>query len=523
MAISTSTGYKTAIKADTELTRLESEFGFYPTGSIENAVVSSNDASSVSRLSQLKDGVKQTKKFASAELNRWILNGTFEFIDTDDSSMQVGDWSEIISGTDRTFSDPKPAYTYTLNTSYDIVGVTLFFDSAGNEWATNITIAYYNSSETLIESETFTNDSTVMAVEMPATGVKKIVATINEWCLPGRHVKCCEILPGETFLFTPDNTFSFEFHEIIQPFETSLETPYFTIEFDNSEKKFDIVNPSGLVSYLRQKMQMLSKIGLDVDSVFEYISTGNFYLYEWPDEAQNDTAKFTCRPEMAFKSSVYYVAPDTGTQTVATAASIIFTTAGITSYTVDSTLQDITVNQYIGENVPLLNAMGQLAIAAGGYWKFNRDGSYSLLPIEILADSTDTIDYDNMWEKPDITQEKKYTSVNVKYYTVVSESFNEHNSKVTATTDDGETASDITSCFIPSAARAIAIGNLALEYYAMRLSYSVDYRGDMSMEAGDVLSIENDYGTSDMLVLEHDIKWDTGDKLTASFTGIGGT
>lgn len=521
MAIETSATYKTAIKADTEMTRFQAEFSFVPPGAAEGATIASGNEASISQKSQLCDGTREMPAWSTWEWNRWILDGSFSLLPVSFSGKQTGYWSQSMSGSDKTFSEPKPYYDYVMDAAYDIIGVTLFFDYYASEWATSVTIQYYDISDTLLQEKICVNSKAIMAVEMVQTGVKWVRVILNSWNIPGRYAKTCEMLPGEVFIFDPDNTFSFEFSEKIVPFNTSLELPYFILQFDNSEKKFNIVNPAGLMAYLRKLMQIMSKIGILESSVYEHIKTGDFYIYAWPDTTQNDTAQFTCKPLLAFKNNIYYVSPGNGTQTVADAAAIIFSAAGITNYTIDSSLQSVSVNQNIGSNVPLPNAAGQLAVAAGGYWKIERDGSYSLKPWTIPA-STNTVDYDNMWEKPDIEQGEKFTSVNVKYYTYDSTSgyIDENDNIVTAATDDGNAADDICSCFVPSADRANAIGALALEYYAMRLKYSVSFRGDMSIEAGDIVTVENDYTNSDVFVMSHTISWNRDDKLSGSFDGV---
>lgn len=519
MAIDTSAAYKTAIKADTELTRFEAQFTFIPPGAVENSAVSSTSAASLGRVEQINDGVENPSFFKS-EFGSWLLNGTRKVIDASDAAAQIGYISGGIGDSAGAYSGTKPNVIYTFDTAYDIIGVTLFFDSVAQEWATSVTVQYYNASNALITEQTFTNNGAVMAVELTGASVKWVKAIINTWNVPVVHAKICEMLPGEIFVFSPDNVFSFKFSEHVKPFKTNIELPEFTIAFDNAEKKFDVVNPSGLMSYLRQLMQIFSKIGILESSVYEYVKTGEFYLYDWPDTSQQDTAQVICKPLLAFKDNIFYVAPGTGTQTVATAAGVIFGLAGISNYTVDASLQSISVNQYIGENVPLPSAVGQLAVAAGGYWKIGRDGSYNLLPYSFPASSNDT-DYNNMWESPDIEQKKKVTSVNVKYYTFSVDRLAENNNIVTAVTDDGTRADDICSCFIPSSARANAVGVLALQYYALRIAYGVKYRGDMSIEAGDVITVENDFAERDIFVTDHVLTWDADKKLDGEIKGMG--
>jgi hypothetical protein len=520
MSITTSAAYKTAIKADTEETALKAEFGFITPGAVEGATLSGSAQADASRLSQVKNtNYEMGAKWGTGELNQFVLNGTMKLISKNDPAQKIGFISNTFSDDNGQFADPHPYVDYILDAPYDLIGVMAFFDDKIGDYATNVTVTYFNSAGTQVLTQTFSNTETIRRFNMPAIGVKRIRITINSWSRPRRMVRIPTILPGQIYQLG-QFAFGFEFSEEIKPFEPSITFPEFTVTFDNSSKEFDIVNPQGLMSYLRRKMKIDTKIGIRLaDGSFEYISTGNYYVYAWPENSQEDSAQFTCRPSMAFINT-YYVNAGRGTQTVAQACAIIF--AGSSeAYTIESGLESIVVNQYIGENVPLVNAMGQLAIAAAAYWKIDRDGTYHLKKWQNAAPAN-TVDYDNAWSKPSIQQGKKITSVNVKYYTwdSTNEQLKDNDNIVSQTTNDGD-MKEIQSCFIPTKVQADAVATAALNYYSNRLSYSQNYRGDMSMEVGDYISVENDYGESKILILSHELSWDEANKLNGELKGLG--
>lgn len=502
--ITTSAEYKTAIKADTEEAKFEAEFGFVPPGAVEGSSVAGSTQADISRLSQVNDEVHGIgAKYATCEPDRWLLDGTYDLVDTDDATQEVGFWSDALCGADGVFS-PAPYIDYTMDAAYDMIGIMVWFDDRVDEYATSVTVSYYNASNALLASETFANEDSVALFNFTQNGVKWFRVQINSWSVGSRHAKMPTILPGQIYHLGKD-MLSFHFYEVIQPFETSVALPEYTIRFDNSAKKFDIVNPEGLIAFLRQKMKIATKISLNTSAGYEDISTGDFYLYSWPENTQEDTASFTCRPSMAFATN-YYVKPGDGTQTVAQAAAIIF--AGISeNHTIETELQSIVVNQNIGKKVPIINAMGMLAVACCGYWKIDRDGAYHLKKWNPSVASS-TIDYDNAWEKPSIKQNGLITSVNVKYYTYgsIDENLNDHDN-IVSTSSDGKQV-DIDCPFIPSEARSNIVATAALSYYALRLDYEQKYRGDPSIECGDTVSVENDYGTSGVVALEHTIEFD---------------
>lgn len=513
--IITSEEYKKAIKADTETDDLEVAFEFMPPGSVEDSSVNINNPAEVSLANELNTGTyNMGGKWATLEPNRFLLDGSYELIDKSNRK-KLGYWSENLCDANGNFG-ADVFFIYTMDKAYDIIGVQINFDELGKEWATNLTVEYYNSSDNLIASKTVNNSQPIAQVDFIHVGVKKFIVKINTWNIPIRRAKIAHAFPGQIYLFTPANSYEFELTEEIKPFENSLTLPEYTIKFDNSNSEFNIVNPEGTMSFLRQKMRISAKMGIKVGDVFEYVNVGKYYIHSWPQNTQEDTASFTCRPSMAFENNVY-VATGAGTQTVEQAAAIIFSDV-VEKYTIDDELKNIVVNQFIGEDITKLEAMGMLAVAAGSYWKFERDGSYSLKKWKV-PNVSNNIDYDNMWEKPAIQQGIAYTSVNVKYYTYNSDNQNlEDNDSIYGTTDGAQKV--ITCAFIPNAERAQTIGSLALQYYNYRLSHNVDFRGDPSIEASDNIRIQNDYTNNQVLITKNNVKWnDNG--IEQNIEGIG--
>lgn len=527
--IETTNEYKHAIKADTELTTFRGRFEFIPDGAISGAVIACNGERVYSKIGQLKNEIDNSVKYASIELGRWKLDGTFDIVDNENEAQEVGYMSAQMCDADGVFEDP-PMLFYTLDKVYDIVGLTIIFDEL--EYAKHITVEYYDESGAKIQGESFTNEKNAQSfmIEYPCIGVGQIVVSINEWSVGNRFAKICEFLPGPVFVFDDDNTYSFELHEVINPFDTAIEFPEFTLTFDNSDSKFDVVNPTGLAAYLRQLMPLKTKLGLNVGNKWEYVPMGDFYIWSWPVTGQTAESSFTCRPLAAFKTGINYTNKfgSSGTLvTVEQVATKIFELTGITNYSIDDSLKNIEVNSRINAKLPIVNAMGQLAIAAIAYWKVKRDGTLLLVPL-IFGDAVDTLTYDELYSPPDIEQTLKVTSVSVTWGEVYIDDeesiteFRERETSVSLTPDDGTEIKEIESLFIPTIERARAVGNAALEYYNRRLTYNADFRGDMSIEAGDILNIQNDYSVSKVLIMQNDITWDTTNKLGGTLVGIGG-
>ena len=516
--INKSPAYEAAINANTRMTDFAAQFGFVPPGAVEGATLSSTSRASYAQLAQVKDGNSQMGAYWR-NLNDWPLDGSTTLID---GTGQLGFWSSYLSNNNSTMAN-STYVTYTLDTTYDLIGVTVYFDIPGNEYATDFTVGYYNSSNTLLTSKTVSgNRSPQVVVELAQTGVNSIRVTVSNWCLPNARPRIAEIIPGQFYTFDLSNSFALQMGEVIKPFSNSFETSELSIEFDNSDHKFDFLNPDGVFSYLRQQMKIESQIGLNIGGIYDQTNSGTRYLYEIPNDEQVQSASLVCRPAVAFASAD--AGNNLGTNTIATAAATLWGKTSFTeTITIDASLQSIACNKYIGENVDIKDALAALALTAGGYWFIDRDGNMELRPITTsLTSPVYTMSYDEMFSKPKITQNAKVTAVRIGYsYLDFGIDWKSKQTIYTNGANDGAQVEAI-SYFTPSTTRAEEIGQLVLDYHAARrLTFDISYRGNPALEVGDIIEVETDYGYRNIEITEHTLILDGNGFLRGSIKGVG--
>jgi len=514
--INVSDKYLEAITAPSEMTTFWAEFSFIPPGAQEGATLASSLFGKLcgNTLAQLNNGVSgMGARWRTLERNRCILGKRWTSLEPQ-SDAQTGDWSVVGCNDNGEFTEP-PYIEYILDVPYDLIGIQVVFDDRGAEWPTEFKVSYYGSAAALISERVLSNDSANRPVDYPENNVKVIRLTVLRWNLPRRVAKVCQIIPGQIRYFRDDNTYSFLLKEAITPF-APLIIPEYTITFPNENQTYNIINPEGLISKLREFMEIPSRIGIDTGEEFEYVNTGDFYLFSWPDSANDETAAFNCRPDLAF-SNKPYVPDGPEIQTVAQIAARISVLANLHSpIAVDSSIAGVRVNSVISENVPLVNALAQLATAAGGYVKFKRGGTYEIKPLSFGL-PTRVITHDNMWEKAQITQMPPVAGVKVRYL-----QYSKGQEELIPSGRDTGNIVDINSDFIMDADSARVAGLAALNYYAARrLRFGVRYRGDMSIEAGDIVSVETDYGFSNVLVTSLEITYKSSDFLQGKLDGVG--
>lgn len=516
--IQTSDKYKENIKGDTELIQCRAELSFVPPGATEGTEISTTECLSVAHPQQLKNGsFGMDANWGTLEHKRIVLDGSVSFIPKN-NAQQIGFFSAGMCDSEGYFS-PAEEVTYTFDALYDIAGVSIAFDDLGGEWAEELDIKAYDGADALLSSLSFINNKALFYTEIRQRNVKKLVFSFKKWNKGLRYCKVSQIVPGIILSFASEGIFELDFEESIDPFSSSLRFPETTLVFDNTDNEFNIINPDGFASFLRQKMKTVPKLDLIVGARTDSIGMGQFYLYSFPKTDQPNEAKVYCRPSIAFELG-NYKNDGRGLQTVEQAVSILF--ANIQEpVVIDEELKNIQVNQYIGDDIPIHTAMAYLAIACCGYWKFERDGSYSLKKWKLPEVMTNDIDYENMWSKPSISMGERYTCCTVRYYYWDSTNSTLKGTDVTvkADEDDGQQLS-ITSYYICSEAQAVEVAQAYMAFKNLRLTHIVDYRGDMSIEAADSLTIQNDFTKSKVIVMTHSLTFDT-EGLTGTITGRG--
>lgn len=510
--------YKEGIKADTELIQCRADLSFVPPGATEGATLDLPDARGCSIIGQLMNGsFGMDGKWAFLEPNRLILDGSISFLE-EGSGKQVGLIGNNVCDETGAFADPENI-TIILDKEYDIPAISVAFDDLGEEWATEMDITCYDANGNNLGTNSFVNNKDIFIGEVRHKNVKEIVFSIKKWNVPNRVCKVSQIVPGYVLSFVSEGIHDFDYEDEINPFSSAISFPEYTITFDNTDNDFNIINPNGLISYLRQKMRVVPKLDLITGVRTDTIGMGQFYLFSFPKTNQPDEAKVVCRPAIAFETGDYYHSGKE-TQSVEEAVAILF--ANISEpVNIDEDLKSIRVNQYIGDDVPIHTALGYLAIACCGYWKFERDGSYSLKKWEIPSEMLDAITYDNMWSKPSISMGEKYTACTVKYYTWDAENEKIVGTDVTVEAEENTgTKISITSYFICSEEQARQVAQTYMAYKNLRLTHSVPYRGDMSLEASDSVTIQNDFEESEVVILKHSLSF-SAEGLTGTIVGRG--
>lgn len=489
----------------------------------------------VSLKAQLTDNIRQqTYKLATWEQDRVKLDGSWTFPSaTSGEWKEVGWVSDVIATANKDilrtyFSAMPPAIFYgteyqtitlTYNNSYSTNGVTITFNPLENEYATDFVVTIKDATDATIYTTTVTGNTSVQyQIIQNLTDMKKISIELRKWSHAYHRPRVVEVDPGIVLVYENDKLIRFNLNEEIDTISSLFVIPEFEFTVDNSDKAFDILNPSGIYSYLQQRQRIYPEVGLDLTTRTEWVPLGIYYLTEWRSDTGSQTTTFRGRSKIDLLDLTNY------SESVAQVGYSLFdmavdilTAAGITNYSIDTALQLISTNGLIAQT-SCRSALQQVAIAGMANIFITRN---DVLTIQQTRASTSSnyFDYDVLVDKPQIQQFKQVETVNVTYYTNLTTI----GGTVTVTdsaVSNGEIITLTGNTLINNSTTASNVANWMKNRRNERNLFTFETRGNPAIELNDLNKIENDYLTDQFLYV-HKIDLTYNGSLKMNFEGRG--
>lgn len=267
---------------------------------VSGTVFGSNVASFSNASSIINAGKKTAcEPYITLEHNRWLLDGS-NTVAPADSSLTTN--ARYVSA-----DDSDSTVTINLDSPGEsIPGVTITWSGEYNEYATAFTVTAKNGSTTLRTVSVTNNDSVVSIVDMPVSGYTSLEITISEWSVPDHRHRIDSVKFGLMLVFGKNQIISYTHEMNGDPLGTELSRSTLTFEVDNSDGRWNILNPSSLAKYLYEQQRLTVHYGLQLDSGIEWIQAGVFYLSEWKMPANGMTATFIARDAIEFVQNDNY-------------------------------------------------------------------------------------------------------------------------------------------------------------------------------------------------------------------------
>jgi hypothetical protein len=447
-----------------------------------------------------------TYNLATWEVDRFRLDGSFSFPDsTLANNGEVGYISDAFCNLSRVWT-ANPTITVQFTGDHSSAGISVVFDEVNNEYAEDFTITIYDSSNTIIETLTVTaNTDSIYSHIENFSNYRKVELEIQKWNVADRRARVLEIAFGVVQVYTDESLIRMSLIEDMDLITGTLPSPEFKFTVDNSSKLFNILNPTGFYFFLQQRQPILAKLGVDIGGGFSYsVPLGNFQLVEWVSDEGTLTASFTARTNLDTMANFDYEQLTTNSQSLYDLAEDLFTTCGITNYSIDTALQSITTNS-MAKKTTCRNALQMVAIAGEANIFVTRNNTITIKQLT-LGTSNDRINFDNAYKEPEIKLDPIVKQVDVTHWSNLSTSAI---SSVTSSATAGDVLKIENNTFINNGTRATAVANWILSQKNNRAEYRINWRGNPAQELADVIDIENAYTTDKKgYIIKNDIRYE---------------
>ena len=286
---------------------LRVSFQVSPPGLQDNLSISSPDSFPQSDIDSMNDSNYNPAAYASLEPNRWLLNGTFNILP--DGATQTGDWWSTI------FEDASKVIHFQFDSTYNIPGVYIQWDSADQTFPTKIKVTGYDTDGGVISTKTISDiDSYITFVDIAMDKVFSVDLEITEWNNKDWRAHIAEVLFGLYASYDSINNGRVVSADSVMkasPLSEDLPTVTISLSLRNLDREFDPSLESGVSKYLAQRQRVEFQWGFATSynniewapSVYKYIES-----FSIPVDSKEVTVETTHRlafMETDFKKAVY--------------------------------------------------------------------------------------------------------------------------------------------------------------------------------------------------------------------------
>lgn len=495
--ITTTAAFDTAIVGTSRKCYGKVVFDILDTDAAADAVATVTGEAAISQKTQIFNGTREMdSKYATLENDYWLLDGSFSLAPkSTETTYEAGWWSAALSGSDGTFSTPQ-VVTIDFDSDHSSIGISISFDVMSDEYAEDFTIVVKDSGGSTLHTETVTGNTLSKYIfEENLTNYRQVIITITKWVNGYRMARIAEIDFGIVEEYTGNELIKFNVVEELDTISNTLTSNELTFTVDNQDLRFNILNPTGIYPYLQRNQKIYPYIGvLKADTNIEYIPMGVYYLTEWKSDEGTLTASFTARDILDLLAQDDYLGNSFSGQTLKSIAEYILYSYDLSffgdfDYVVDSALDSITVTAIVGGGT--YREVLQLVCLAGMAVMYS--DRYGVIQIKQLGAVScgETIDFDNMFNAPVIKLDKLVNTVRI----VKSNSDTyTYEDPLKPTTEQTIAVKTEENSVITNDTDAENTAIWMLGELNKRFLYETNWRQNPKLEAGDIVTIEDEFG-----------------------------
>ena len=256
-------------------------------------VVASNEAEFSNSAEIVNKQKSSINRYALLEHNLWMLDGSQNVLSDVDSLTPPGFVSseDTLGGLTITLSETR---------SKDIPGFTITWSNEYEEYATKFSIEVKLGDTVLASKEVTNNTAVVSNVEMTTGDYDSVNITIHEWSIPEHRARIDSVMFGQILIFDKNEILSYSHEQTGDPLGCEISKNSIEFSLNNSDGRWDILNPLGLGKYLYERQPLVVRYGMVTSKGVEWIQSNVFYLAEWRIPNNGLEAYFTARDAIDF-------------------------------------------------------------------------------------------------------------------------------------------------------------------------------------------------------------------------------
>ena len=349
----------------------------------QDSIPSAPDLQPFSNILDLRTDNATNRPYATYEPDFWLLDGEYRFLPDNLDTVHIGMMSTAMSGGAGAFAVP-PVLTINFGVVHSLDSLTLKFAQYSDDYADDIDVAFYDDTNTLIQTDNYTPTSWEFSTGQAIDDFKKIIITFNSTNRAYRYLRLTGIDYGPMITFTDADIKAASVIENTSILSTEVIIHTLNLRLYSADAEFSLINPTGDYASLAQRQPL---------SVYETVGNqslfiGQYYLDTW--ENQSDTViEFSCidlvgvLDTMTYKGGIWLGAGIALEDLLEDILAPIFA-----PYDLEGTLYGTVVIGWI----PICTyreALQQIAFAVGAYVDCSRDRPIKIYPSVIASASTD--------------------------------------------------------------------------------------------------------------------------------------
>lgn len=231
-------------------------------------------------------------RWAWLEPNFWALDGSMTIAPDEQSLLNC---PNVVSSD---ASAMELSIYLTESRAYSFSGFTIRWSSEYGEYATDFRVEFYKGGE-LVKSATVSGNKAISS-EMDISfedgeAIDSVIIIVQGWSIPDRRKRIEGIIFGRTLVFGKDELLSYSHEQSGDPTSSEISKNEIQFSLDNSDDKWNPLNPKGRGKNLYEQQKLTVYYGLQVGQKIEWVQAGIFYLTEWSAPSNGLEAKFTAR------------------------------------------------------------------------------------------------------------------------------------------------------------------------------------------------------------------------------------